>query len=133
MKLTTKSEYSILALIFIARNQRDHYIKTDEICKYYDIPRKYLEQLLMLLKQNGFIKARRGSAGGFRLAKDANTISIAQIIRLMDGALAPSESVSEYFYSETPLGKEEKMLSILKNIRDYIADVLENTTLQDLL
>ncbi len=133
MKLTTKSEYSILALIYIARNQNDHFVKTDEICDHYAIPRKYLEQLLMVLKQNGFIKAKRGASGGYRLSEGPDKITIARIIRLMDGALAPSESVSTYFYSETPLTREEKMLSILKNIRDYIANTLEKTTLLDLI
>ena len=133
MKLTTKSEYSILSLIYIARNQNKDFIKIDDICSFYEIPKKYLEQLLIILKQNRYIKAKRGVGGGYRLNKTPQEISIAEIVRLMDGALAPTESVSTYFYSTTPLSKEEKILKILKKIRDFIADTLENTTLKDLL
>ncbi len=133
MKLTTRSEYSLLALIFIARNEKRGLIKMEEICSRYDIPKKYLEQLFFALKQNGYIKTRRGGAGGYRLAKPASQITLAEIIRLMDGALAPSESVSRYFYSQTPLEKEEKVLGFLKEIRDYISDRLEKVRLSDLV
>jgi Rrf2 family protein len=51
----------------------------------------------MILRQNGYIKARRGTSGGYRLAKPASEISIAEIVRLMDGALASTEAVSKYF------------------------------------
>ncbi len=134
MKLTTKSEYSILSLIYIARHQGDEvYIKIEDICKSYAIPRKYLEQLLLALKNSGFIKTRRGSSGGYRLGKPPHNITLAEIIRLMDGALAPTESVSVYFYSNTPLEKEKKVLGLMRHIRDYISDTLERTTLADLL
>jgi len=133
MKLTTKSEYSILSLIYIARHQNGDYVKIDQICSYYNLPKKYLEQLLIVLKQNRFLKTRRGSGGGYKLARSANEISIADVIRLMDGALAPIESVSHYFYSQTPLEKEKKVIDILKSIRNYIANIMENTFLSDLL
>ncbi|HNW82236.1 MAG TPA: Rrf2 family transcriptional regulator [bacterium] len=134
MKLTTKSEYSILSLIYIARNQGENeFIKVEDICKQYDLSRKYLEQLLLILKNSGFIKTRRGASGGCRLSKMPKDISLAEIIRLMDGALAPTESVSVYFYSNTPIEKEKKVLNVMKKIRDYISDTLEKTTLSDLI
>ena len=133
MKLTTKSEYSLLALIFIARNQDKNFIKADDICSYYKISKKYLEQLLIILKQNRYIKAKRGAGGGYRLSKSPKEITVAEVVRLMDGALAPTESVSTYFYSTTPLSKENNVLTIFKKIRDYISSILENTTLYDLL
>jgi len=133
MKLTTKSEYSILALIYIARNEKKAFIKIDEICSKCDIPKKYLELLLTILRQNRYIKTRRGTSGGYKLAKPASKISIAEIIRLMDGALAPTESVSKYFHSNTPLGKEKKLIKVLKEIRDYVANRLEALKLSDLV
>ncbi|MBN1492783.1 MAG: Rrf2 family transcriptional regulator [Candidatus Omnitrophica bacterium] len=133
MKLTTKSEYTLLALLFMARRKEDEYIKVDDICKKYEISKKYLEYLFTILRQNGYIKTRRGAGGGYRLARAAGKISLAQIIRLMDGALAPTESVSKYFYSETPLKKEKKVLTVFQDIRDYIAHKLEKLTLADLI
>jgi len=133
MKLTTKSEYSILALIYIARHQNKGFIKIEEICSHCDISKKYLELLFTILKQNRYLKTRRGSAGGYALAKPALKITIAEIIRLMDGALAPTESVSKYFYSDTPLAKEKKVIKAFKEIRDYVAHRLESLKLSDLV
>ena len=132
MKLTTKSEYSILALIYIVRHERKEFIKIEEISAEYDIPHKYLEQLLLILKQSRYLKTKRGASGGYRLAMQPTKISIAQIIRLMDGALAPIESVSRYFFSHTPLEKEKKIIKVFKEIRDYAANKLEKLKLSDL-
>ena len=133
MKLTTKSEYSILALIYMARNEKNGFMKIDEICSKCDIPKKYLELLFMIIKQNGYIKTKRGTSGGYKLTKPASQISIAEIIRLMDGALAATESVSKYFFSDTPLGREKKLIKVFKEIRNYISKRLENLTLADLV
>jgi len=133
MKLTTKSEYSILALIYMARNKKNGFIKIEEICSKCDIPKKYLELLFMFLRQNGYIKTRRGTSGGYKLAKPASAINVAEIIRLMDGALAATESVSRYFFSDTPLAKEKKIIKVFKEIRDFISNRLEALTLADLV
>lgn len=133
MKLTTKSEYTILALLYITRHQKDGFIKIEDICAECNIPKKYLELLLTTLKQNQYIKTRRGSQGGYKLAIEPSEITLAEIVRLMDGALAPTESVSEYFYANTPLEKEKKILKVFKDIRDYISNRLETITLSDLV
>jgi len=133
MRLTTKSEYALLALIYIARHGQNGFIKIEDICETYGTSKKYLEQLLSILKQNRYIRTRRGASGGYKLARPANRISLATVIRLMDGALAPTESVSQYFFSHTPLEKEPKILKVLKDIRDYIAKRLERLTLADLV
>ena len=66
MKLTTKSEYSLLALIYIARHQDQDYVKMEDICDEYSISKKYLEQLFMILKQNRYVRTKRGAGGGWR-------------------------------------------------------------------
>ena len=133
MKLTTKSEYSLLALIYIARREKNDFIKMRDISSKYDIPKKYLEQLFFILKQNRYIKTKTGANGGYKLTIPAEKISVAQIIRLMDGALAPTESASKYFFAHTPLEKEKKVMAILKEIRDYVSCKLENLKLSDLV
>ena len=133
MKLTTKSEYSILALLYITRHQKEGFIKVEDICSNCNIPKKYLELLLTTLKQNHYIKTKRGTNGGYKLGKNPSDISIAEIVRLMDGALAPTESVSEFFFSNTPLEEEKKILKVFKEIRDYISDRLEKLKLSDLV
>jgi len=133
MKLTTKSEYSILALIYMARHEKKGFIKIDEICEKCDIPKKYLEFLFTILRQGRYIKTRRGVSGGYKLARPASNINIAEIIRLMDGALAPTESVSKYYFSNTPLTKEKRMIKVFKEIRNYIANKLEALKLSDVV
>jgi len=133
MKLTTKSEYSILALIYMARNEERGYIKMEEICEKCDIPQQYLVLLFSILRQSGYIKAKRGTSGGYKLGRPASKISIAEIIRVMDGALAPTESVSRYFFSATPLSSEKKLIKRFREIRDYVAEKLEGLTLADVV
>jgi Rrf2 family protein len=133
MKLTTKSEYTILALIYIARNQKKGLIKIEEICSKYKIPKKYLELLFTILRQNRYLKTKRGASGGYALTRPASKISLAEIIRLMDGPLAPTESVSRYFFSHTPLEKEKKILNVLREIRNYISKRLETLKISDLI
>ena len=133
MRLTTKSEYSILALIYIARHQKKGFIKIEEICSRCDISKKYLELLFSSLRQNRYIRTKRGSSGGYRLAKPASKITAAEIIRLMDGALAPTESVSKYFYDHTPVEANERLVRVFKEIRDFAAKKLEDTHLSDFL
>lgn len=132
MKLTTKSEYSLLALIYLARHAADGFVPMEAISARYRIPPKYLEQLLLLLKRNGIVRARRGAGGGYRLARPARRVSVASVIRLMDGALAPTESVSTYFFAHTPLEQERKIMRTFREIRNYIARRLERLSLADL-
>ncbi len=133
MKLTTKSEYSILALIYMARQHDKDFVKIEDICAKCDIPRQYLVLLLSILRQSGYVKTKRGASGGYRLARAASKISLAEIIRLMDGALAPTESVSRYFFASTPLSREKQLMRIFKEIRDYVANRLESLKLADLI
>ncbi len=133
MKLTTKSEYSILALIYLARRENEGFIKIEEICSHCDISKKYLELLFTILKRNRYIKTRRGTSGGYALARPASKISIAEIIRIMDGPLASTDSVSRYFFAHTPLEKEKKILKVFREIRDYIAHRLETLKLSELV
>lgn len=137
MKLTTKSEYSLLMLIGLARNgampDSNVFSHLDELCRPHDLPVKYSEQLIGTLKQAGIVTARRGAFGGYQLARTPKLISMAQVVRLMDGALAPTGSVSEHFPASTPLEKESKVTAVMKDIRDYVARVMEQTTLADLI
>ena len=133
MKLTTKSENALVALIYIARHTSKGFVKIEDICTKYNISKKYLEQLFFPLKRARYIKARRGASGGYKLAMPANKISVAEVIRLMDGALAPTLAVSKYFYSHTPLEKEKKVMRVFKGIRDYITGKVERLKISHLV
>lgn len=133
MKLTRKSEYALLMLLYLARQKGKKYIPLSKISKKTKIPIKYLEHIAAAMCKGGFIISIKGNKGGYKLLRNSRDISIAEIIRFFDGALAPVDSVSKYFYRKTPIEKEKKILSLLREIRNFIADKLENTSLKDLI
>ena len=86
-----------------------------------------------VLKRAGYLKSARGAEGGYRLARPPGQISLAEIIRTMDGALAPVDSASKHFYDRTPVEQHRKLLGVFREIRDYVSRKLEKTTLADLI
>lgn len=106
MRLSRKCEYACLALVDLARYDKK-LVKINEISQRQNIPKKFLEQILLILKGAGYVASRRGVNGGYKLAKDPDKITLAEIIRLFDGPLAPVESASEYFYETTPIEKSK--------------------------
>ena len=133
MKLSTKSEYACLALIDLSENYNKGLVKIEDIAKRKKIPKKYLEQILLALKRAGYLGSKRGAEGGYKLSKDPGRISVAEVVRLMDGALAPVESVSKYFYEHSPIEQNKKLIGLFKEIREYIANKMEKTTFADLI
>ncbi len=129
--MTSRSEYALLALVYLARYPDEEYISVQKIAAAQGIPPKFLEQILLTLRLAKYLRSSKGKGGGFHLAKDASKISLAEIVRLFDGALAPTESVSSYFYESTPIEKEKKLMGVFKEVRDYTAAKMENTTVAD--
>ena len=133
MKLTSKSEYALLALVYLARQADQGVIPVHAIATAQHIPEKFLEQILLALKRARFLRSVKGKGGGFQLAREPASISLAEVIRLFDGALAPTESVSRYFYESTPIEKEKRLLAVFRKIRDLVAEHMEKTTLADVV
>lgn len=133
MKLTYKSEYALLALTHLARAKPAEYVSVESIAEAQHIPRKFLEQIMQILKRAHYVKSARGKQGGYCLAKQAHQITLAEVIRLFDGALAPTDSASKYFYESTPVEKEKRLLKVFKEVRELVAKKMENTTLADVV
>ncbi len=133
MKLTSRSEYALLALVYLARQKTDALVSVNTIARAQRIPVKYLEQILLALKRAKCLRSSKGQRGGYQLARPADQITLAEVIRLFDGALAPTESVSRYFYEPTPIEKERKLLRVFRDIRDLVAKRLETTSIADML
>jgi len=133
MKLTCRCEYALLALVYLARCEADKYVSVQTIAAAQGIPPKFLEQILLTLRLAKYLRSSKGKRGGFRLAKSPDKISLAEVVRLFDGALAPTESVSKYFYESTPIEREKELISVFRQMRDYIAEKMENTTVADVI
>ena len=133
MKLTNSSEYALLALVYLARHQGEGFISVEKVALAQNIPRKFLERILHTMKHPKLVHSAKGQHGGYQLARPPEQINLADVIRLFEGALAPTESVSTYFYESTPIEKEANLLRVFREIRDYVSEKLENTTLADIL
>jgi len=131
MRLTSRSEYALLALVYLARQESGVMVSVETIADAQNIPSRFLEQIMAALKHGRYVRSAKGRLGGYCLAKPPEQISLAEIIRLFDGALAPTESVSRYFYEPTPIEHEANLLAVFQDIRDAIARKLESTTLAD--
>jgi Rrf2 family transcriptional regulator, cysteine metabolism repressor len=133
MKLTARCEYALLALVCLGRQKTEGPVSVDAIAHTQNIPPKFLEQIMLALKRAKYVRSSKGRQGGYQLAKPADKITLAEIVRLFDGALAPTESVSQHFYEPTPIEKEGNLVHVFRGIRDYVAEKLEKTTIEDVL
>jgi Rrf2 family cysteine metabolism transcriptional repressor len=133
MKLTARSEYALLALVHLARQNSEEVVSADSIARAKDIPPKFLEQILLTLKRAKYLRSTKGQRGGYQLAKPAEAVTLAEIVRLFDGALAPTESTSKHFYGPSPIEKERRLLRLFREIRDLVSNRLEAATIADML
>jgi len=131
--MTAAAEYGCLALLAIGE-RGEEWTKRQEIIDRFDrIPAAFLEQVLRKLISGGFLVSRRGADGGFRLAKSPREVVIADVVRAMDGPLAPTRSVSENFYQPSPVEASVGFHALFRRVRDAIAEILESTTLADVM
>ena len=90
MRLTAKSEYGLLALLFLAEREGQGPVSAREIAKEQRIPIKFLEQLLVTLRKSGLVTAQRGAHGGFVLGREAGQITVLDVVEALEGPLSPS-------------------------------------------
>ena len=129
MRVSAKSDYAVRALIELA-SQGEGHVKGERIAQAQEIPVKFLENILIDLRNAGLVSSRRGADGGYWLARPADEISVADVIRAVDGPLANvrgqrSEDVS---YS----GSAERLRDVWIALRASLRAVLENVTIGDL-
>jgi len=132
MKLSTKGEYASRAMLELSLHYPNGLLHIREISEAQDIPERFLEQILLLLKRAGYLRSKKGPNGGYRLAKAPSEISVAEVIRVMDGPLAPIDCVSVTAHEFCPREKYCGLKWLWKDVRDAIAKILESTTFEDL-
>src|SRR5579872_5890441 len=134
MKLSLRGEYALRALIVLGLNHGKEVLRIHTISHQQNIPKRFLEQILNDLKTAGIVESRRGPTGGYRLSKPPEKISLAVVIRHIEGPLAPVSCVSEKFYSRCTCPDEAKcgIRSVMKEVRDAIVKILEGVTVAEL-
>jgi Rrf2 family protein len=134
MKLSLRGEYSLRALIVLGQKYGPNVTPMELIARDQNIPKRFLAQILNDLKAAGVVESKRGVAGGYRLAAPPDQISLATVIRHMEGALAPISCVSEQFYRKCSCPNEAKcgIRSVMKEVRQAVVDILEKVTVAEL-
>jgi Rrf2 family protein len=132
MKLSTKGEYASRAMLELALRYEEGPLHIRDISAAQDIPERFLEQILLLLKRAGYLRSKKGPNGGYLLAKPPSRISVAEVIRVMDGPLAPIDCVSVTAHAVCPHERACGLKGLWKETRDAIARILERTTFADL-
>jgi Rrf2 family protein len=134
--LTMKTRYALKALGVLSERGPGQATLIAEIAEREGIPRKFLEAILRELRQQGLLLAQRGRGGGYRLRRPPEQIALAEVVRALDGPLAPVPCLTSGAHERCPECRDEKTCGvrlILKELHEATAQVLENTTLADLV
>jgi len=134
MKLSKRGEYGLRAMIDLATwEAQDEVVQIKEIAEREQIPAKFLEQILLTLKNAGLLQSKMGMGGGYHLAKPADQITLGHIVRVLDGPLAPLRCVSQMAYEPCGCPDEQTcgLRMVMGDVRNAIAGVLDYTTLAD--
>ena len=137
MKLSKRGEYALRSLINlgIAAKVGRALVRVTELAKAEDLPVKFLEQVMQQLREAGYVESERGKHGGYRLAKPAGQIHIGEIVRLIDGPLAPIGCVSQSAYEPCNCPDEAHcgLRMLMLDVRNAIAAILDRYTLADVV
>lgn len=137
MKLSRKGEYALRALICLGLGEAfgRKQLRVAEIANSDNIPEKFLEQIMNDLRDGGFVEGQRGRNGGYRLARPAGQISLGQVIRHVEGPLAPIACASHTAYERCSCPDEANcgLRMLMLDVRNAISDILDRHTLSSVV
>jgi Rrf2 family transcriptional regulator, cysteine metabolism repressor len=131
MRLSRKCDYALRALILMASKDSGAYHGIAPIAKAEDIPLRYLEQVFLALKNAGILSSKSGPSGGYKFRRSPEEISLVDIVRIIDGPVAPARCVSQTAYEPCPREGSCSLRPVLADVRQAIADILKSITLAD--
>jgi Rrf2 family protein len=134
--MSKKCKYGLKALIHLAKRYGGGPVLTDDIAKSEHIPKKFLELILLDLKHAGYVRSKQGTKGGYRMVQDPSQITLAEIYRLFDGAIALLPCVSQKFYEECDDCPDEKACRLKRvfiDVREKTYDLLSGITIESFL
>ncbi len=133
MHITYKGDYALKTLLYLGRHYNGKVVSIHEIAQQGDMPMKFLEQVIALLKRGGFVESRRGVKGGYALAKLPGKITLGEVVRFVDGPLEPIACVNSKNYAGCGEMGQCKLRKVLCQVKKAVSDIVDNVTLQDLL
>ncbi|MQY09961.1 putative HTH-type transcriptional regulator [Streptomyces sp. RB5] len=129
MRISARADYAVRAALQLAASQDGGPLKAEAIAEAQDIPHKFLESILNDMRRGGLVLSQRGVNGGYRLARDAGSISIADVIRVVEGPLVSVRGVRPPELSYT--GPAESLLPLWIALRSNVREILEGVSLAD--
>lgn len=132
MKVSTKGRYALRVMLDLASHDTGEYIPLKEVGERQNITVKYLEQIIMILKRQGYLKSIRGNGGGYKLARAPKDYTVGDILRATEGSLAPI-SCLEDDENTCPMQSICPTLSMWEGLNKVVNDYVDSITLQDLL
>lgn len=134
MRLSRRSKYGLLALVELAACEEGRCLPTGEVARRISAPAKSLEDIFALLRSAGIVQSQRGARGGYRLRLPAKEITVGEVIRRLDGTVAPVSCVSRIAYEPCtcPQSLDCPVRWVMGRVRDAIAAVVDETTIADL-
>jgi Rrf2 family protein len=132
--LSQKAKYALKALLALADCGEDELLQAGEIAEQQNIPKKFLDLILLELRRHKLVDSRRGKRGGYLLGKPAESIMIGDIIRVIDGPLAPLPCASVTAYRRCVDCRDERTCAvrqIMRDVRDAAANILDHKSLAD--
>lgn len=132
MKISTKGRYALRMLLDMAEHQQDGCVALKDIAERQDISKKYLEQIALVLSQNGILRGARGHQGGYRLVGAPAEYTVARIMRMMEGSMAPVACLDQG-ENECPRCGGCQTLPVWQGLDTVIDRYLSSITLQDIL
>jgi Rrf2 family transcriptional regulator, cysteine metabolism repressor len=133
MKVSKRGQYGMRALCHLAETYGSGVVQIREIARKESIPGKFLEGILLELKHAGIVRSRRGIDGGYELAREPKEIMLGQVMRVLDGPLAPLGSAAELKELMKSDPRQAGFYSVLIGVRDAAAAILDQTTLADVV
>ena len=131
MKLTKRGEYGLRALLALACVYGQRTLALREISAQEKLPVKFLEQIMMVLKRNNFVESVKGKRGGYSLSRPPSEIAVGEVIRAVDGPLAPITTGKEIQRLIQRGDRNAGLYSLLLDVRNAISEVLDKKTLAD--
>jgi Rrf2 family transcriptional regulator, cysteine metabolism repressor len=133
MKVSKRGQYGMRALCHLAETFGQGVVQIREIARRESIPAKFLEGILLELKHAGIVRSRRGIDGGYELAREPKDVMLGQVMRVLDGPLAPLGSAAELKELMKTDPRQAGFYSVLMDVRDAAATILDKTSLSDVV
>jgi len=133
--LSAKAKYGLKAMLYLAQREGEGGVQGADIAESQNIPKKFLDTILLELKNNGLLYSKKGRGGGYTLARPTAKVMVGQIVRILDGPLAPIPCVSDTAYRPcTDCDDEDacQIRRVMRKVRDATAEILDNTSLRDM-